>query len=195
MTPFVSRLSHFTVNHRWLPSLLLLIITVVTVIGHIDPNILLDLFRADVVADNNSDDQQFDALPDVDPVSLSGSDAVIVVQGDNFFTPRAAAALRQVVDDLEALPEVQSVLWLDRVPVLNIFGLQQSLLPSEKAAQPRFDAAREKALAHPLAGGQLLSQDTKTLLLLVNLELLHIQQDAEATTLLGDVARGIGRRL
>lgn len=189
MTPFVSRLSHFTVNHRWLPSLLLLIITVVTVIGHINPNILLDLFRADVVADNNSDDQQFDALPDVDPVSLSGSDAVIVVQGDNFFTPRAAAALRQVVDDLEALPEVQSVLWLDRVPVLNIFGLQQSLLPSEKAAQQRFDAAREKALAHPLAGGQLLSQDTKTLLLLVNLELLHIQQDAEATTLLGDVAR------
>lgn len=189
MTPFVSRLSHFTVNHRWLPSLLLLVITVVTVIGHINPNIILDLFEEDTVAGVDGGGSDFDPLPDVDPVSLSNSDAVIVVKGDNFFTPRAAAAIRKVVADLEDQPEVSSVLWLDRVPVLNIFGLQQSLLPSEKAAQARFDAARDKALEHPLTGGQLLSQDTKTLLLLVNLELLQVQSDAEATSMLGQVAR------
>lgn len=189
MDSFVSRLSRFTVQHRWVPTLLVMAITAVTVIGHVDPNIILDLFETDEVVAAESEGAKFDPLPDVDPVSLSGSDVVVVVQGDDFFTPRAAEAMRAVVNDLENLPEVRSILWLDRVPVLNIFGLRQPLLPSEKATQQRFEAARKQALEHPLVGGQLLSKDTRTLLLLINLELLQVQSDAEATTMLGEVAR------
>ena len=77
--------------------------------------------------------------PAVEPVSLSNSDAVIVVHSaaDEFFSPEGAAALRHVVQQLESLDYVRSVLWMDQIPTLNIFGLQEPLFPRQ-VVQRRF---------------------------------------------------------
>ena len=113
---------------------------------------------------------------------------VIVVDSKDFFTPDGARALRAVVEELESLEQVRRVIWMDRVPILNIFGLPEPLFPRSKVSQSRFDAAREKALTHPLVGGQLLSSDAETLLMLVSLDFAFVLDDADATVRLRETA-------
>ncbi|MDG1896785.1 MAG: efflux RND transporter permease subunit [Fuerstiella sp.] len=200
MSKSFNRLAALSVDQRWFVILLVSIITVVAVIGYRDPHLLLQLFEtADeqedaATAATPDDDRPQRQVPNVSPFSLSGGDVVVVVQGDNFFNANCATALRQVVEDLEDLDQVASVLWLDRVPTLNIFGLPEPLFPRSTASANRFAAAKEKALQHPLVGGQLLSGDGKTLLLLLGLNYDHVLDDAEATTLLRETAEATAAR-
>ena len=117
--------------------------------------------------------------PNINPFSVADADAIVVVESNEFFTPGGARTMRQVVKRLEALPHVQSVLWMDRVPILNIFGLPEPLLPRASASQLRFDAAREKALKNPLLKGQLLSADASVLLLLVKFDFFYVETNED----------------
>lgn len=168
------------VDHPLRAYLFVIAMTAVAALGYFDPHRLTDLFASppEVTSPSTSSRPANPVQPpDVETVSLSRADAVLVVESDDIFTQSGARALREVVDSLEELPYVKNVLWLDRVPPLNIFGLPQPLLPTVEASPERFAAAREKALAHPLIGGQLLSQDGRTLLMLVNFDWLYVQND------------------
>ena len=191
MNKISSRLARWSVRNRWATCTLLVFITAFAVVGYVDPNIVLDRFKSEQqISERDSEaDEIFESLPDVDPVSLSDSDAIIVVRCEDFFTGPAADAMRTVVDELESLDQVQRVLWLDRVPMLNIFGLPEPLLPRSTASAKRFAAAKVKSLAHPLVGGQLLSKDTKTLLLLITLDFRHVLSDEDATSVLRETAQ------
>ncbi len=127
--------------------------------------------------------------PDVEALELTRSDAILVIESDDIFTPSGAQALRHMIDTLEALPYVRSVLWMDRVPVLNIFGLREPLFPKSQASPARFAAAREHALRHPLVKGQLLSPDGRTLIVLVNFDWLYITSDDDCSTNLRKAAQ------
>lgn len=198
MDSLFDRLSVWSVRHRWAVVLLIAAISGVALVGHINPELVLGLFRSPAVDDaeaiSGGEAKAFERPPDVKPLSLAGADAVLVVEGDEFFTSRTAEALRAVVDDLEDLPQVSSILWMDRVPILNIFGLPEPLLPKSSASAMRFDAAKEKARKHPLVYGQLLSDDGRTLLMLVNYDYYHILSDADATSLLTETARKTAAR-
>ncbi len=187
MTKILDHLAAWSVRHRSAVVVLLLTITAISVVGYVDPQIVLSLLERrppEQERELEADSDDVTVPPDVEPLSLSGSDAVLVVQSPDFFTSEGAAAMRQVVEDLESLDAVRSILWMDRVPILNIFGLPEPLLPRSSASESRFAAAKEKALRHPLVGGQLLSDDTQTLLLLVDYNYYHILDDDAATGLL-----------
>ena len=195
MSKTFNRIATWTVDQRWAVVLLMAVITTFAVIGYYNPRLILKLFEAapdEAAAVANSGDiadaPRRRQPPDVTPFTLSRSDAVIVVQGEDFFTVECVKALRQVVTDLEALDQVAGIVWMDRVPPLNIFGLPEPLFPRSAASTSRFAVAKEKAMAHPLVGGQLLSDDGRTLLLLVSLDYRHVFDDAEATTLLRQTA-------
>ncbi len=83
---------------------------------------------------------------------------------------------------------VTSVLWMDRAPMMNIFGLPEPILPRGNASELRFQQARQRALEHPLVAGQLLSRDAKTLLLMVELDWLFVTDDSDCTDKLRDTA-------
>lgn len=119
--------------------------------------------------------------PEVEALELTRSDAVLVIESDDIFTPTGAAALRHMIASLEALPHIRNVLWMDQVPVLNIFGLREPLFPKSQASAARFEAAREKALHNPLVNGQLLSPDGRTLIVLVNFDWFYITSDDDCT--------------
>ena len=87
-----------------------------------------------------------------------------------------------MIGTLESLPYIRGVLWMDRVPVLNIFGLREPLFPKSQASPARFAAARDQALQHPLVNGQLLSPDGRTLIVLVNFDWLYITSDEDCTS-------------
>lgn len=132
--------------------------------------------------------------PDVSPISLTDADTILVIDSDEFFTKDSVKALRAIVEDLESLDYVRSVFWLDDIPNLNIFGLREPLVPNERASQKRLDAAREKTINHPLVGGQLLSVDGKTLLLMVKFDWLYVVDDEACTTGLKQVAQKVAAK-
>ncbi|MCR9295650.1 MAG: efflux RND transporter permease subunit [bacterium] len=195
MRDFFHWAAAFSIQHRRLVLGLLAILTLVSAIGYVNPRLLSALFiqpqQADQVASEKAPSSDEAEPPNVSPISLSNSDAVLVVEAEDFFTPRAVTALGQVVDELEAMDQVASVLWMDCVPILNIFGLPEPLLPRATASQARFDKSREKAMQHPLVGGQLLSDDTRTLLMLVNLDYYFVFSDEDATTALRETAERV----
>lgn len=122
--------------------------------------------------------------PDVTPLMLFGSELMLLITGDDFFTPTAAIALREAVESLEALPQVRSVMWMDRAPPLNLFGLREPALPDHRASQRRFDSARQTALENPLIAGQLLSADGRTLLFSLEIDWFYVRTNADCTTVL-----------
>lgn len=190
MNTLFRKLAVLSVERRAFVAILLALISGVAVIGHVQPRLVIDLiesFSEEGERDAQPpaiDSNQVRDLPDVSPFSLSRSDVVIVVESDNFFTSEAAKALRAVVDALEDLDQVDNLIWMDRVPMLNIFGLPEPLFPRSEASPQRFAAARKKAMQHPLVKGQLLSNDGKTLLIMVGLNFKHVFDDDDATTLI-----------
>ena len=157
-----------------------LLISVVAVIGYWNPDLVSDLLKKlETTTERSTADStdDYEAPPAVETVNLANAHSILVVESESFFTPRGAKAMRHVVDSLESLDHVESILWMDRVPILNIFGLPEPLFPRSEASENRFSAAKEKALRHPLVGGQLLSNDGKTLLLMVNFDFLFVESD------------------
>ena len=130
------------------------------------------------------------ALDSSDGSSVSNrlGDSLLVIDIDELFSPDATAAIRDVVQQLEELPQIDSTFWLDDVPTVNLFGLEDPIIPPNNASIGRFNAAREKAINHPLAKGQLISSDGKTLLVAINYDWLNVETDEAVTTDLIDVA-------
>lgn len=159
----------------------MLLITVYATIGYVDPAFFSRMATSTEVDDDEvaASQEEFEAPPDVDPINLGDAHAVVLVESDSFFSPNGSSAIRSVVASLESLDYVDSILWMDEVPVLNIFGLPEPLLPKSTASQQRFDAAQEKALRHPLVRGQLMSDDGRALVLLVNFDFLFVEDDAD----------------
>ena len=190
------RMMVWTVDHRSVTATVVLLITILAIIGHARPEWVRSLFvsatvsEASLTASNNvaTVGSEPRKVPKVDPVSLSDSDAVIVVQSEQFFTPAGAKAMRHVVEELENLDYVSHVLWMDRVPILNIFGLNEPLFPRSEASPERFAAAKQKAMKHPLVGGQLLAEDGRTMLLLVTFDWDFVRSDEQCTSELRQTA-------
>jgi len=175
--------------------LILILISAIATIGYIDPERVRSLFLprpvtapaetpvpAEKPTPSSSGGQPVPKpRPQVEALDLTRSDAILVIESDDIFTPAGAKALRQMVQTLESLSYVRNVVWMDRVPVLNIFGLREPLFPKSQASPARFAAAREHALANPLVNGQLLSPDGRTLIVLVNFDWLYITSDEDCT--------------
>ena len=161
----------------------LLTISLIALVGYLSSDLIKTRFAAKAFdeTDSQSVDGVFETPPDIEPISLTDTDAILVCQSDQFFTPDGSQAMRHVVDRLEELDFVTSILWMDRVPILNIFGLNEPILPRPDAKASRFAAARNQANAHPLVNGQLLSSDGQTMLLMLNFDFLQIQDDNDCT--------------
>ena len=195
MPPLSTRLAAWSVHHRRLVWCLLLTISAFATIGHVDPRLITRAFHQ-VASDTSSGsaatgskgkgstttDNTAEPASKVQPISLSASDAVLVIQSPKIFTARGTEALRRVAERIEELPQVRRLLWMDRIPMLNIFGLSEPLLPKSTASEARFEAARDKAMKHPLVAGQLLSDDGRTTLMLVTFNDFYLFTDAAATS-------------
>ncbi|TWU60745.1 putative membrane protein YdgH [Rubripirellula tenax] len=160
-------------------------------IGHYDPRLILPEPKFE--PDRRQAQSKSAPLPasvgsNVNPVRVASGDVIVVAHSDHFFTPDGAEGIRDAVAALESLDHVESVFWMDDAPPLNIFGLPEPILPGRNASATRFVDARERALNHPLVAGQLMSRDTKTLLLMVTIDWLFVTEDADATDRLRDVA-------
>ena len=188
-------LADWIIDHRWSTLFMLAIWTGLMTVGHVDPYLILPEpggYSAEEASEKKAE-SEFNRgpngpVPNVSPVQVAAGHVVVVAECDEFFTPSGAEAIRAAVEAIEALPQVREVTWMDRAPPLNIFGLPEPILPNRHASAARFEAAKERALEHPLVGGQMLSSDTKTMLLLVNLDWLYVMENSDCTDALRDTA-------
>ncbi|WP_417384040.1 efflux RND transporter permease subunit [Gimesia sp.] len=188
-----NRCSVWMADHPVMVTLFILLLSGIAMLGYTMPEEVRDWFKpapAEQVQQKADKPRKVrEAPPDVDPISLTDADTILVIDSENFFTTDRIKALREIVEQIESLDYVSSVFWLEDIPNLNIFGLREPLIPNERASQKRLDAAKEKAVAHPLAGGQMLSVDGNTLLLMIKFDWLHVTDDDACTTGLKEVAR------
>ncbi len=200
----MARLADLVVDHPWITFGLLLAMTVLAAVGQFNPEWVWrsKLLRAmtapapaaapapTAVPDSEETVPREREIPPpgVDPIRVAGGDVIVVARSDEFFTPSGVEAMRAVVASLESLDHVAEVFWIDRIPVLNLFGLPEPVYPRGDASAARFEAAKRRASEHPLVVGQLMSADARTLLLMVRIDWLFVEQDADCTDRLRQVA-------
>ncbi|MDB4766835.1 efflux RND transporter permease subunit [bacterium] len=181
-----SRATQWIVTRPWLTVLVLAAITTLACIGHSSPQLVTDLFaddRNDLPANilqpqRKKATQTKQERPEVESFAFGG-EAILVAQSDNFFTPSGATAIQDVVATLKATDYIRSVIWMEDVPPLNLFGLPEPTFPKSSASPALFDKAKQKAQANPFINGQLLSADAKTMLLMFNYDFLFIEDDRQ----------------
>lgn len=193
MSTNFSHATSWIVRRRWLSALLVVFLSAIAVGGHVAPDSVVAWFKSLVEREAIVEEESFDPSaiqeeddfvppPMVETIQSSGFDVIVVVESESFFTPNGAEAIRGVVNHLESLDYVLDVLWMDKIPVLNVFGLNEPLLPRHTSDPAKFENARNKARQHPLVNGQLLSDDGKTLLLMININFLFVESDETFTS-------------
>ena len=181
--------------------MLFVVMTAISCAGYKWPNLPRDLYDklfpsattlhsdSDAPAQSTGAPQKKYNRRPVTSMSLFASEVMLVVTAEDFFESPAAKAIREVVDDLNALPQVANITWIDNAPPLNIFGLPEPALPDYRASKERFIQAKAKAMRNPMIAGQLLSRDGKTLLLLLDIDWFYVRSDADCTSKLVDQAK------
>ena len=171
------RLTSWIVDLPWVTTLLLTVITAVAIVGYYDPSLVVNLIfpdRSEQVEDLNEQPNFSEA--DGEALNLAG-DAILSIESDSFFTGQGTQALRKIVESLEAKDYISDVVWLDEIPMPNAFSIPAPILPHPTASPESFQRAKEKALDHPIIGGLFLSDDAKTLLMMVEFDFLFVQTD------------------
>lgn len=193
------RATAWIVDTPWLAYVLIVVMSTITIIGYVDHRIITKFFQKS--AETTEEDEEKPrssssnaSRPDVEEIDLGKAHAVLVVQSDDIFTPQGAEALRDMASSLEELPYVANVLWIDRVPLLNAFGLPEPVLPKSTASPGLFAAAKARALKHPLISGQLMSPDGKTVLFMVTFDFLFVDHDEDCSERLREVAEAAAKR-
>ncbi|MEM6655059.1 MAG: MMPL family transporter [Planctomycetota bacterium] len=114
-------------------------------------------------------------------LDLARSDAFLVVECEDFFRPESVRAIRRMVAAVEELPIVEGVFWADEVPMLNVFGFADPLVPADDASPEAFAESRDRLLGHPLAR-QLISEDGKSLLMPIVYDWLELDPEIDGQT-------------
>ncbi|MCA9216469.1 MAG: MMPL family transporter, partial [Planctomycetales bacterium] len=113
--------------------------------------------------------------------TLPKPDAFLVVEVEDLFCERSVAALRKIAASIEELEIVADILWLERVPTLNRFGLPKAIFPPDGSDDSKFLAAKTLVADHPLIVGQLISEDAKTVLMPLQYDWINIASDDQCT--------------
>lgn len=182
---YAQRLFYWWADRPLLQSLLFVTATMLAGIGYYDPSLILASGVSDDAEQSPLDALTRDPaepLPDVEPFEVASGQCIVVATSDDFFTTENLVAIRAVVAALETLPQVRSVLWVESIPGLNLFGLPASPLPRSDASPRVLKLARQRTLENPLAAGQLISEDGGTLLLNISIDWFYVTSDEAITT-------------
>ncbi len=118
----------------------------------------------------------------------------IVVEGQDLLTPEGVDAIREITKGAAAVEGVDSAF-----SMLNLRDRRRirryllPLFPSSDASPERFERARQRAKAHPLLVGHLLSKDRKTALVIVGLD-HRLKGTSEAKRVLGQLQAMLAER-
>lgn len=201
MRSLFDRFTAWLVHHPVLMGVILLGFTIAAIQGYRNPQRARQFLMRNAPAESQLQQQgqkageaNRRAARNVEAVDLTRGDAILVIDSKRFFTREGAKALQQIVDRLEDCDYVSNVLWMDRVPILNVFGLPEPLFPRGEASDQRYAAVKEKALRNPLVIGQLLSSNGESTLMVIRFDWLHVRSDEECTNGIREIADQVAKQ-
>ena len=121
------------------------------------------------------------------------NDCVFVVESASLFTPDSLHALRRLIEGARRVEGIETVVSIADAVIFPSDGVPHSLLPPDGAPPAAYDAARREGLAHPLIGGQLLSEDARTTLVIARME-GHLAAVGELSPVVDDL-RAVKREI
>lgn len=186
-------------RRRWIATSLLGILTIASTLGYLYPRRTREARLTPQPSARQQDTpasraRRRPAPADADDSSsVSGADCYLVFEADELFCSETAGALRAVIEAVEALDYVRPVFWLEEMPGLNVFGMPEPLLPPNDASPGRFQAAKARALQHPLVRGQLLADNARLMVVPIRFDWRFITSDDECSSGLLNTAREAAR--
>ena len=184
--------TRWIVDKPWLTGVLLVAITSISCLGHFWPQSILGLFESTPTPNTEQTETVFDDRPDVESFAFY-ADGILVAQSDDFFTPQGVAAMKHVVAAVEEQPWIENVTWMEDIPGLNLFGLPEPVFPKATASKELYEKAKQKALENPFVGGQLLSDDARTMVLMFNYDYFMSEDDEQLVTGLRELAESAAK--
>jgi uncharacterized protein len=192
---FTEKAFFWWANRTGVQVLVMVVLTGLAIVGFVKPALVTNLWKPAPVNVASGTLGPKSAVtrrePRVRPPNVQRYDAhrggcVLVASLDqagtlDFFNQDSLAALRRVAEGLVELPQIQDVSWMDNVPDFNLFSLNGSLLPPRNASERQVLSAREKVLKNPLAVGQLISPDGKTVLMHLSIRWIEVTSDDDIT--------------
>ena len=128
------------------------------------------------------DKKDWDYLRTVqDDFDIEEISAYLVFSGDDLLEKKNVIAMRAVVDDLREEDFVSALLWIDDIPIINVFGLADPLLPPNQSSEESFAASRKKLTEHPLTSGQLVATNGETVIVPIFFDWLSVESDEQIT--------------
>ncbi|MCA9091639.1 MAG: MMPL family transporter, partial [Planctomycetaceae bacterium] len=168
------------VHQRWIPALIIIACTTIAALGLSGKTFEDRLGESDTAMPL---DENRALLTEVrDQFGLEQLECFVVFDGKSVFTKSNIQAMLAAKEALAQLPQVASVVWLDDLPTLNLFGLTEPLLPETNASEAEYAASRERVLENPLVLGQLISEDGTTALMPLRYNWLQYQNADNITT-------------
>ncbi|MCS7467857.1 efflux RND transporter permease subunit [Stieleria sp. ICT_E10.1] len=211
-TGMAARLFFWWADHPAAQLAVFVAMSTLATIGFTNPALITERFPETVQqvdasgATNRSDRRNMDdasggrVRDNVQPFQVGGGQCVLVARVDpsgeaDLFTGSHLRAMRRVAEGLQSMPQIDNVMWLDSVPGFNLFGLSGTLLPSDNASQRQLNEARSRVLENPLAVGQLISQDGRTVLMHLGIDWFFVTSDEAVTSEIRERAASIAATL
>lgn len=184
------RSTSWIANHPLLAAAVIVLVSIGALAGYLDPGWVKRIWNATVPTNgetanttptghSNGNAARENAGISRRAQIQSNPDAIIVVETPDLFSQAGWDTYREIVRELENLEYVTEVSSLESVPSMNLFGLADPIFPRIPASPERFQRAKERALSHPFLVGQMISSDGQTTLLMVSINFLMIQSDAD----------------
>lgn len=118
----------------------------------------------------SSDDEAFEIFGEtLENFGADDNDCLILLEGEDLFSTQAIALQWQLDEELEQIPGIEAAIGLTDVLLLDRGLIPRVLLPAADSSLERREQARVEALAHPLVGGSLLSEDARALIVIARL--------------------------
>jgi predicted RND superfamily exporter protein len=152
--PQLPKLAHLVLRHRGVLFALLMGMTAVSAWGLLAGRGVLGGGEAPPPSEEES---LFEEM--LSDFGVDGGECLLVIEGDDLLGPEQVAITRKLVAAVEAVPAVDQVLWVDRIPSFAAGPLPLPLLPPDSSGPAAFRRSRDALLAHPLIGGHLLARD------------------------------------
>ena len=168
-------ISDFCVRHAGIVLAFVMTITGLAVWGHLGDSFEERIGDTNITRDEDEDLEQLRVVRD--QFEFSQIDALLVIDADDVFNRSSIVGIRAAQQAVAELPQVDSILWLDDLPTLNIFGLPEPVLPEDDATDHAFAQARKRALENPLALGQMISPDAATAILPIRYNWLNVDNN------------------
>ena len=130
-----------------------------------------------------TNDETFEQLEEIfEQFRPDENDCLVILKrpGDTFFTPASIAQLQQLVSTLEEDELVSHVVSVFSPEMLVCDPLPRPLVPPADTSGVDWSNVEEEVLTHPISGGNLITADSKSMMMVIPVSYTHLTLPTKA---------------